>query len=304
MKKTLLILLVLSGLNSISKAQTVTDFDGNSYSTVTIGSQEWMSENLKTTHFQNGNSITNITDNTEWFNLTSSAWCHYDNNISYENVYGKLYNWYTVNDNRNICPTNWHIPTEQEWNTLSVYLGGTSVAGGKLKTTGTTIWTTPNTGATNESNFYGLPSGIRNNGGNFYGIGWYGWFWSSTEYNTTSAYCFELNYNNSLTQGENNYKRDGYSVRCVKNSINGLEELNIEKSLQLYPNPTSEKFSLNNIHNQSIYMSVYNLLGDLILEQQLGNGENTFDIRNWEKGTYLIKFTGSEWTVNSKIVKI
>ena len=151
-------------------AATVTDIDGNVYHTVTIGTQTWMVENLKTTRYRNGEAIPNITDNASWAALITCAYCDYNNIPSNSITYGKLYNWYAVNDSRNIAPMGWHVSTDAEWTTLTTFLGGTSIAGGKLKENGTIHWNSPNVGATNETGFSALPGGYRLNSG-FYGAG-------------------------------------------------------------------------------------------------------------------------------------
>ena len=138
---------------------TVTNIDGNVYKTVKIGKQWWMAENLKTTRYRNGEEIINITDPIQWGALVIGAYCWYNNDISNKGPYGALYNWNAVMDDRNLAPVGWHIPTDEEWTTLSTTLGGESVAGGKLKEAGFSHWNAPNTGATNESGFTVLPNG-------------------------------------------------------------------------------------------------------------------------------------------------
>lgn len=138
---------------------TVTDYDGNVYQTVLIGDQCWMMENLKVTHYRNGDPIPHVTDGVTWGNLTSGAYCNYNNDEGNVATYGRLYNWYAVDDSRNIAPAGWHVPSDAEWQTLVDYLGGDAVAGGKMKEAGTTHWASPNTGATNESGFTALPGG-------------------------------------------------------------------------------------------------------------------------------------------------
>lgn len=192
-------------------------FDGYTYPSIVLGNgQEWMSENLRTTTYANGNPIPNVTDNTQWENLTTGAWSHYNNDSQYENPYGKLYNWYTVDDPRNVCPTGWHVPTDAEWTILSDYLGGENVAGGKMKSTGTQYWLSPNTDATNESGFSGLPGGLRSFNGTFNDIGNLGYWWSSTEYITTNAWYRYLSYDSGIVYRYGNYKKDGFSVRCLR----------------------------------------------------------------------------------------
>lgn len=204
--------------NEVSfKTQGVTDVDGNVYDTVTIGAQIWMKENLKTTHYRNGDPIPNVTDNTAWSTLTSGAYANYNNDAANVATYGRLYNWFAVKDARNIAPAGWHVPTDAELNTLIAYLGGVSVAGGKLKEAGTVHWASPNTGATNSSGFTALPGGYRLFNGVFGGITTYAYIWSSVEYNADNAWGGGV-YNTSagVLSGSFYSKTDGYVVRCVK----------------------------------------------------------------------------------------
>jgi uncharacterized protein (TIGR02145 family) len=194
-------------------------FDGYNYSTIELGNgQEWMVENLRTTIYSNGDIIPNVTDQNQWSNLTTGAWSHYNNDSLYENPYGKLYNWYVVDDSRNVCPTGWHVPTDLEWTVLTDYLGYIAVAGGKMKSTGTQYWQSPNTEATNESGFSGLPGGVRIGNGSFGGISNFGEWWSSTEVFITSneARTRYLTYNGGVASNSFNIKKTGHSVRCLK----------------------------------------------------------------------------------------
>ncbi len=195
---------------------TVTDIDGNVYNTVTIGTQVWMAENLKTTKYRDGTNIPNVTDNTAWGNLTTGAYCDYSNTPSNSATYGRLYNWYAATNVHNIAPTGWHVPTDAEWTTLTTFLGGESVAGGKLKEIGTTYWASPNTGATNETGFTALPGGYRDSSGTFYTIGSSGFWWSATESGATFAWYRNMFYNYSDVYRNYIYKELGFSVRCVR----------------------------------------------------------------------------------------
>ena len=200
---------------------SVMDIDGNTYATVSIGSQVWMAENLKTTRYNDGTLITNLSDNGTWTTTSSPAMCWLSNNIYYKNVYGGLYNWYAVDitatGGRNICPTGWHVPTNAEWTKLTTYLGGESVAGGKLKETGTTHWLSPNIGATNESGFTALPGGNRMVNGTLYGIEMNGYWWCANEVDTNIAWYRWMNIIESKVNSSNIIKKMGYSVRCLKN---------------------------------------------------------------------------------------
>jgi len=217
--KNILIVFLFIGIGIFSSAQeeTVVDIDSNVYHTMTIGTQVWMVENLRTTRYRNGDPIHNITLTAEWDNMTSGACCDYANTPGNSKIYGKLYNWYAVNDSRNIAPTGWHVPSAAEWNTLMTYLGGEVVAGGKLKETGTKHWNSPNTGATNESGFTALPGGSRYFSGKFLQLGIIGFWWSSTKSSKKYANSLNLSYDNSSL---GYYKllslNGGLSVRCMK----------------------------------------------------------------------------------------
>ena len=192
------------------------DIDGNFYSTVQIGNQLWMSENLKTTRYNNGDEIpTGLTDG-DWQNNTSGALAVYDDNELNADIYGRLYNWYAVVDNRGVCPENFHVPTDGEYILLTNYLGGNDIAGGKMKEAGLEHWDSPNTGATNESGFTGLPGGFRNVTGSYVYMGSDGFFRSSSEYNSYRAWFHGL-YSTweEVYRGFEMNKNSGLSVRCV-----------------------------------------------------------------------------------------
>ena len=198
----------------------ITDAEGNSYKTVYLGTQQWMGENLKVTKYSNGTTIPNITDNTQWDNNTKGAWSYYNNDAANNAKYGKLYNWYavskTTNGNKNVCPTGWHVPTDDEWTILTDYLGGSGVGGGKMKEVGTKSWQNPNSDATNISLFTGLPGGYRDNSGYYYDIGYLGLWWSSTKYNTDNAWLHYLSYDNGNAVIKFDYQDYGLSIRCLR----------------------------------------------------------------------------------------
>lgn len=218
MKKTVVLLFNLVILTYCIEAQeTVTDIDGNTYQTVTIGAQVWMKENLKTTHYQNGEAIPLVNVGTEWVNLKTGAYCNYNNDNSNVAIYGRLYNWYAVVDNQKICPSGWHVPDIDEWIELMNYLGGTEVAGGKMKDT--VNWNQPNTGGANSSGFSGLPAGACL--GQFINLGNRADFWSSTENKGIEnwAESVDLHYNRTkLFYGGGGTKLIGMSIRCIKDS--------------------------------------------------------------------------------------
>ena len=193
----------------------VTDVDGNVYHSVIIGTQTWMSSNLMTTKYRNGISIPNVTDSAQWVGLTTGAYCNYNNEASLAATYGRLYNWYAAADSVNfIAPAGWHVATDADWTTLTTYLG--SSAGGKLKETGTTHWDSPNSGATNATNFTALPGADRSYIGVFHNMGIYGFWWTSSHSGTNGI--DRIMVNTSVNVSSIDYQMNiGFSVRCVKN---------------------------------------------------------------------------------------
>jgi uncharacterized protein (TIGR02145 family) len=203
---------------SFSTNYQITDIDNNIYNTVTIGTQTWMVENLKTTRYRDGSSIPEVKDAIAWGNLTSGAFCWYNNDqATYKNTYGALYNFYTTQDSRHLCPSGWHVPTRFEWETLADYLGGESIAAGKLKETGTVNWKSPNTGATNECGFTALPGGTRGFAlGDFYFLGEEGEFWSSTHDITFGGWYRWITFDQIWFWNGATFENNGFSVRCLK----------------------------------------------------------------------------------------
>jgi uncharacterized protein (TIGR02145 family) len=201
---------------------TVTDIEGNIYTTVVIGLQCWMAENLETTQYRNGTPIEYPgSDNTEWENNTTGAYAWFDNDISWKDSYGALYNWHAVMSAHGLCPAGWHVPTDAEWTTLSNYLGGEFVAGGRLKSTRTEPdphprWNSPNIGATNQSDWSGLPGGYREFQGDYTDQGGTGLWWTSTEIGGNLAWSrFIINSSPGITQMNDFFKNYGASVRCI-----------------------------------------------------------------------------------------
>jgi uncharacterized protein (TIGR02145 family) len=199
----------------------VTDIDGNKYTSVKIGSQIWMVENLRTTRYRNGDSIGTTHPDTLMVNIESSPkyqWAYKGekNNVT---SYGRLYTWYAVNDSRNIAPTGWHVPTADEWKKLINYLGGDNTAGGQLKATGLTYWKSPNAGATNASGFTALPGGFRELDGSFQAQGYGTYFWSSTDDLNFGVEIVGVGtYDKTTGLSGAGAKWDGFYVRCIKDN--------------------------------------------------------------------------------------
>jgi uncharacterized protein (TIGR02145 family) len=197
---------------------SMTDYDGNSYKTIKIGSQTWMVENLKTTHLNNGKPIQQVTDNDAWSKLTTPGYSWYNNDPDILNVkylYGALYNYYTI-ETGCLCPRGWHVPADEEWYRMITFLGEYENAGGKLKEAGFDHWSKPNAGATNESGFTALPGGKRLGGGTFGLIGYYGFWWTSLDTRTQLVWGESLSYDYPSVSSAVDPSNNGYSVRCVK----------------------------------------------------------------------------------------
>jgi uncharacterized protein (TIGR02145 family) len=218
---------VVDGTQGINKVLT-SDADGLAswqspspkpryYHSINICCNSWMTKNLDVDHYRNGDPILKVEDAAEWNALNTGAYCYFNNDsTTYAAIYGKLYNWYAVNDPRGLAPQGWHVPTDFEWTATAACLGGSGIAGGQMKETGTEYWNEPNEGATNLSRFSGLPGGFRFTDGTFNLIGYYGVWWSSTELSMTNAWDRDLSSNSGNVRRYNDSKGSGFSVRCLR----------------------------------------------------------------------------------------
>ena len=214
--------LVFSTLNQLYvNGGALIDADGNSYTTVVINGKQWMQGNLNVSKYRNGDVIPEVTNVADWDALTTGAWCYYENNTANGPVYGKLYNWYAINDPRGLAPTGWHIPSDAEWTSLTDFLGGTSAAGIKMRDIGD-LWSTSAVIATNQAGFSALPGGYgylthtyTTVDQPFYSLRDVAIWWSATSLNTNTAYSLNVNLNNSVTKGAI-LKKAALSVRCVR----------------------------------------------------------------------------------------
>ena len=222
--------LTSGGGASNAAPNTVTDIEGNVYKTVTIGLQTWMRENLRTSLYNDGSIITEASMDIDWAS-NNPLWCWYENNHMNDEEKGKLYNWYAVdaasNGGKNVCPSGWHVPNEADWNQLIDYLEGSSTngnvlgiqslqVGGKMKMVGSSAWQSPNTGASNQSGFTGVPSGFRNNFGGFGSLDQVSYWWSQTSNTASNAWYRKVNYDNAYIERGSIIKSFGFPVRCVQ----------------------------------------------------------------------------------------
>ena len=310
-----IVLLITISTFSQTPGGGVTDIDGNRYNSVIIGTQEWMKENLNVSKYTDGTIIPQVTDQTAWWNLTTGAWCYYNNTTANGAIYGKLYNWYAVAGiydgaslinptlRKQLAPSGWHVASDTEWTSLSNFLGGISIAGGKMKEIGTTYWLSPNTGATNESNFRGLGAGggppfTNSNGQDNLREGTH--FWSSTESDSGMSWIRVLLYSNSNLIVTNWNKKLGFSVRCINNIALNNQSFNT-KSFNIYPNPAKDQITIDlGTNSNAIDWSykIVNTLGQEVLNGVLSSQQNIIALNNIKgQGVYFVKVYDSSNTL-------
>jgi len=221
----------------IPNCGTVSDIDGNIYNTIQIGTQCWMRENLKTSRYKNDTIIDNVTDNAQWFSLTTDAWCLFNNDTSNNRIFGKMYNWYAAVNTYGLCPGGWHVPSSAAWDSLTTYLtdnaygyggSGNDIAKSLASEAGWRTFTTPGTvgndqSSNNTSGFTALPGGYRGYNGAFDLNGSAGYFWSKSEANVYNSYRLGVGYNISTVSNVENSKTRGFSVRCIKDNPPSLQ---------------------------------------------------------------------------------
>jgi uncharacterized protein (TIGR02145 family) len=219
------------GCSNDDESEVLTDKDGNEYKTKTFGTTIWMTENLKTTRFNDGSQIELHPNEETWFSLSRPVYCWYTNDeTNHKASYGALYNWYAVTSGK-LCPVGWHVPTEEEWQALEMFLGMSDTEasapfgwrgeadniGGKMKEAGLVHWSAPNKGATNESEFGALPGGARNLYGIYEYVNDYGYWWTSTDADNSNGIARSISYNLTSIYKSHYFKQSGFSVRCVIN---------------------------------------------------------------------------------------
>ena len=313
-----LIAITILGLGTQTMAQIfqsgngVTDIDGNFYPTIIINGKEWMETNLNVNHYNNGNSILNIQNNSQWSLLNSGAYSYYNNDsITYAQYYGKIYNWYVVNDARGVCPTGWSVPTDDDWKSLELFLGMTVAQSNTTSWRGTnegtklksTIGWNSNGNGTNESGINAFPGGRRNPNGNFSDLGNEACFWTSTG---QGSLPFQNGYDRRIKSiytkiyrlGES--VKGGFYVRCIKDGFVGIENIQ-QKNFELFPNPASTKLYLNGLKNNDELIFISNLLGELIKTIHSDGATNVeINIENIPTGIYFIKINN----ISYKFIKL
>ena len=304
----LLIFFLILFFNIINFGQTVTDFDGNMYNTVTIGDQVWLKENLKSLHYSDGTEIPDVMS--------------YNNSDSLAEIYGRLYTWNaTMNDSivpgtQGVCPCEWHVPTSAEWAELENFLGGYSVAGGKMKDTVAGYWQNPNTGATNSSGFSALPAGEFDafyTPNIFQLLNQYAVFWTSTQASTLKARERYLAYNSSASSIYDWYKVMNYSIRCVKDNSTDMEDGSVTpnkfKLMQNFPNPFNPTtiIQFETAHKIFISIKIFNVLGNEIAtlvneEKPVGIYNIEWDANGLPSGIYFCQLNTNNYNRSIKML--
>lgn len=311
MKKIIIIPVILFLMYNV-KAQTITDIDGNTYNVITIGEQAWMKENLKTTHYSNGDFIPKKTMPLSsypypsvWY--TGGARCYYNyDSVSFASIYGPLYNWLAVIDSRNICPLNWHVPTAEDWGILSNTFGGYNFAGGALKEIGTSHWNNPNLGATNESDFTALPGGCRSGqDAAYYDMGNQAYFWTSTiECESSARFAHLYTYNTTL-EFPSYGTGPGFSVRCVMNSSTKINDLMYSNEISLFPNPASSYFDIKLENNNDLKtIKIYTAEGVFVKQEQFTSNQTRIFTNNLSGGLYIVKIETKQGSQFKKVIVV
>lgn len=286
-------------------AQTVSDIDGNTYQTIVIGSQTWMKENLKTTHFSNGDAIPTTSLATQNDSTIIFQWT-YNNDTTYLNTYGRLYSWYTAIDNRNLCPSGWHLPSDTEITILSNFVGGDNIAGNKLKESGTTHWLATTSDVDNASGFTALPAGFKGNSNVFVNINTSASFWTSTSFGSSAfprGNVYNLQSGDSLLHYGVAVSNCGMSVRCLKNMASGINKSSLKHKINIYPNPASNQLTIELNDTENCQLFVYDILGTIVTQKQLFNKTNTIEIASLSKGAYLVEVAVDDEVMRQMFVK-
>jgi uncharacterized protein (TIGR02145 family) len=319
MKKIILLFACLALLTHINRAQTVSDIDGNVYNTITFGTQTWMKENLKTTRYNNGDSIGTTIPATLDISSESSPkyqWA-YNGNVSNLATYGRLYTWYAIADSRNVCPSGWEVPSDTDWTVLSNYLinngygyGGSGNDVGKSAAS-ISLWNANpipgNIGndqlSNNSSGFAALPGGGRVDNGSFVYMGMMAGWWSSSQYiyNTTRAWGRDLYYDSSTVYRGFVSKKLAFSIRCINASPTKIDGGSYQENLKIYPNPAKKSITIET--NEEAFIEIINIQGQVIKRINANDKAITIDISELTNGMYFMKAKTEKGIVVKKFIK-
>lgn len=287
------------------EAQTVSDFDGNIYNTIVIGTQTWTKENLKTTRFNNGTVIPTTTLSVNNDSTSVFQW-PYNNDTLNVAVYGRLYTWYAITRNENVCPVGWHVPDNTDWETLSNFLGGDSLAGKEMKETGTLHWSSTNASVSNSSDFTALPGGFRGNPSGFNVQGTNACFWSRTPFGSAGfqrGFWYGLDVDDNILSNAVAVSNCGKSVRCVKDVSTGIRSQSPQTEMLLSPNPASTELTVEFENAESRDLYIYSVQGALVDQMRVSGKTTKLSLEKLEKGVYVLKIVSKGIATERKFVK-
>lgn len=291
----------------MSQTDSIADVDGNVYKTVVIGTQWWMAENLKVTKYNNGEEIPNLKNGADWASTEAGAYCYYANRASFVDTYGSLYNWYTVADEREVCPTGWHVPTDEEWITLEKHLGMSAEEADRM-----TAWRGTDEGdklkddsfeGNNSSGFTALASGYRDPEGLFKAMGTDNDYWTSTPYDNQGNTEGVLH---GLLNSKSNVVRNfhapayGFCIRCVRNEAVRVENRIKLPDSEIFPNPAREQLFVRNANGN--HMTIRNLAGQIVLSESLTSSNHQVDMSYLSEGSYLVSIFGEEEIQTTRLI--
>ena len=298
--------LIVSG-PAWSQSDSILDLEGNVYKTVAIGTQWWMAENLKVSQFANGDPIPHLTNATEWANTEEGAYCYYGNRTSFADSYGNLYNWYTVEDERGVCPAAWHVATDEDWITMEMFLGMSAAEAERM-----TAWRGTDEGSklkdesfegNNSSGFTALATGYRDPAGVFKAMGTDNDYWTSTPYDNKGTIEGVLHgFLNSKTSTVRNFHVPGYGfcIRCVRDeAVQVKNQISLPDST-VFPNPAGDQLNVRNADGN--HLTIRNLSGHTVLTESVTSTDHQVDMSKLAGGTYLVTISGQEEIQTTQVV--
>lgn len=298
-------LFIFSGLSA--QTDSISDIDGNVYKTVVIGTQWWMAENLKVSKYNNGDEIPHVTDATEWAGTDEGAYCYFGNRSSFADSYGNLYNWYTAQDEREVCPSGWHIATDEDWITMEKFMGMSDSEADRM-----TAWRGTDEGdklkdesfgGINSSGFTALGTGYRDPAGVYKAMGTDNDYWTSTPYindgNTEGVLHGFLNSKSSVVR---NFHVPGYGfcIRCVRDAAVQVENMIEQPGSRVFPNPVDGQLFVRNAGGNEL--TIRNIAGQTILTETVSSEDHQVDMSALSGGTYLVSLSKEQEINTTRVV--
>ena len=301
--KSFLPVLVLSVFSFLAQAQTVTDIDGNVYPTVSIGTQTWMAENLKTTRFANGSLIGTTMGFTNNDTSAIYQWV-YNNDTALLPDYGRLYSWYAAVDSRNICPAGWHVPSLAEWDTLRAFLGD-SLAGSQLKEAGTAYWISTDSTVANTVGFNARGNGFKGNPRGYKNLREIAYFWASTQFGLggfSRGHTMKLMHNSPVLETGVAVGNCGMCIRCIQNKTVGLDPAFRQNEIDIYPNPTGGRLYIDFPSLQAGTVSIFDLSGREVCRERFDEQSSLELDSRQSTGIYLLMIRTKEGIIQKRLV--